>query len=89
MNDAQISKIPDDFVITYYADKHKKIITRRGTWIKPNGEDFTTTGKVYISAKGQICFIYWDKDAEPNERGSQWRCAKSPMSIKCNSILKC
>ena len=24
------------FLITYYAKKHKKIITRKGTWTKPN-----------------------------------------------------
>ena len=26
----------DEFLITYYAKKYSKIITRRGTWTKPN-----------------------------------------------------
>ena len=26
----------DEFLITYYAKKHEEIITRRGTWTKPN-----------------------------------------------------
>jgi len=72
-------KIPNDFYITYYADKHNKIITRKGTWTKPNTD---TKGTAYISAKGQMCFIYWDLDAEPNENGNQWRCAKNPMTWK-------
>ena len=38
--------VPENFVITYYADKHKKIITRNGTWLKPNTD---TVGKVQIS----------------------------------------
>ena len=28
----------DTFLITYYAKKHKKIITRKGTWTKPNSD---------------------------------------------------
>ena len=72
-------KIPNDFYITYYADKHKKIITRKGTWTNPNTD---TKGTAYISAKGQMWFIYWDLDAEPNENGNQWRCAKNPMTWK-------
>ena len=72
-------KLPNNFYITYFADKHKKIITRKGTWTRPNTE---TQGRVYMSAKGQLCFVYWDLDAEPNENGLQWRCAKNPMVWK-------
>jgi len=87
MNKTQLSRIPNDFVITYYADKHSKIITRRGSWIKPNGDvEFETTGKAFISANGQTCFIYWDKDAEPDSKGNQWRMAKNPMRIKSEDL---
>ena len=38
----------DTFLITYYAKKHGEIITRRGTWTKPNtdtkGKHFETKG---------------------------------------------
>jgi uncharacterized protein (DUF924 family) len=37
-----LNNIPENFVITYYAKKHKKIITRNGQWTKP--DDFMTTG---------------------------------------------
>ena len=80
----EITKLPDNFYITYYADKHKKIITRKGQWLKPDTEmdAMPITGKVFVSSKGQVCFIYWDMDAEPNERGSQWRMAKNPMRVR-------
>jgi len=39
-------KLPNNFYITYFADKHKKIITRKGTWTRPNTE---TQGRVYMS----------------------------------------
>ena len=82
----QLNKIPNDFVITYYADKYMKFITRRGCWVKPSSDfEFPITGKAYLSSKGQICFIYWDKDAEPDEKGNQWRCAKNPFTIKVDS----
>ena len=77
--ETQLTKIPQSFVITYYADKHNKIITRHGQWLKP---DTDTTGKVFVSDKGKVCFIYWDLDAEPNKNGSQWRMATNPMSIR-------
>jgi len=75
----EIQKLPDNFYITYYADKHKKIITRKGQWLKPDSD---STGKAFISAQGNICFIYWDLDAEPNEQGLQWRMAKNPMRVR-------
>ena len=80
----EITKLPDNFYITYYADKHKKIITRKGQWLKPDTEmdAMPITGKVFVSSKGQVCFIYWDMDAEPNEKGSQWRMAKNPMRVR-------
>ena len=69
----------DTFLITYYAKKHKKIITRKGTWTKPNTD---TQGKHFVSKDGNDCFIYWDLDATPDEKGLQWRMAKNPMTIK-------
>ena len=78
-HETQLTKIPQSFMITYYADKHNKIITRCGQWLKP---DTDTTGKAFVSNKGKVCFIYWDLDAEPNENGSQWRMATNPMSIR-------
>ena len=80
----EITKLPDNFYITYYADKHKKIITRKGQWLKPDTEmdAMPITGKVFVSSKGQVCFIYWDINAEPDEKGNQWRMAKNPMRVR-------
>ena len=68
----------DTFLITYYAKKYGKIITRKGTWTKPNSD---TQGKVLEFGQDNV-FVYWDLDAEPNENGSQWRMATNPMSIR-------
>ena len=65
----------DTFLITYYAKKHKKIITRKGTWTKPNTD---TKGK-YTIIKDDDCFFYWDLDATPNENGNRWRRATNPL----------
>jgi len=68
----------DEFLITYYAKKYGKIITRRGTWTKPNTD---TKGK-YIVINDDHCFFYWDIKAEPNKNGNQWRRATNPTSVK-------
>ena len=68
----------DTFLISYYAKKHGEIITRRGTWTKPNTN---TKGKHFIS-KGNDVFVYWDLNAEPNENGNQWRMATNPTQLK-------
>jgi hypothetical protein len=60
----------DEFLITYYAKKHNEIITRRGTWTKPNTD---TQGKHFQSKEGKDIFIYWDINAEPNQNGNKWR----------------
>ncbi len=78
-NTIDINNIPDNFVVTYFAKKHNKVITRNGSWLKPNTD---TTGKAFISKNGVVCFIYWDLDATPDEKGLQWRMAKNPMTIK-------
>ena len=75
VNETQV-KIPQSFIITYYASKHEKFITRRGQWTKP---DTNTVGKYFISKEGKPCFIYWDLDAVPNENGNSWRQAKNPL----------
>jgi len=67
----------DTFLITYYAKKHEEIITRRGTWTKPNTD---TKGK-YTVINGDDCFFYWDLNAKPNKNGNQWRRATNPS--KC------
>ena len=64
----------DTFLITYYAKKHGEIITRRGTWTKPNTD---TQGK-YFNTQGNDVFIYWDLDAQPNQNGNKWRNATNP-----------
>ena len=33
-------------------------------------------------------FYYWDIDAEPDEKGNQWRCAKNPMTIKAIQTIE-
>jgi len=65
----------DTFWITYYAKKHKKIITRKGTWTKPNTD---TQGTVLEFGQDNV-FVYWDLDAEPNENGNRWRKATNPL----------
>ena len=65
----------DEFLITYYAKKYGEIITRRGTWTKPNTD---TQGKHFETKDGNDVFIYWDLDATPNQNGNRWRNATNP-----------
>ena len=65
----------DTFLITYYAKKYGTIITRKGTWTKPNSD---TQGKVLEFGQDNV-FVYWDLDAEPNENGNRWRKATNPL----------
>ena len=65
----------DTFLITYYAKKYGKIITRKGTWTKPNTD---TQGKVLEFGQDNV-FVYWDLDATPNEQGNRWRKATNPL----------
>ena len=80
-----LNNIPNNFMVTYFANKHKKVITRNGSWFKPNTD---TVGKAFISKNGVVCFIYWDNDAEPDEKGNQWRMAKNPMTIKATQTIE-
>ncbi len=32
--------------------------------------------------KGNDIFVYWDLDATPNDKGSQWRKATNPMRVR-------
>ena len=70
----QFVKDNDTFLITYYAKKHEEIITRRGTWTKPNTD---IKGK-HFNTQGNDVFIYWDLDATPNQNGNKWRNATNP-----------
>ena len=72
MKDTQI-QLPQNYIITYFADKHDKFITRRGQFTKP---DTDKTGRYFISKDGKPCFIYWDLDADG------WRMATWAMTIK-------
>ena len=84
-NKIDLNNIPNNFVVTYFANKHKKVITRNGSWFKPNTD---TVGKAFISKNGVVCFIYWDLDATPDEKGNQWRMAKNPMTIKATTTIE-
>ena len=67
------------FYITYWADKHKKHITRRASKEKPNG----VLGKIFTDKNGTDRFIYWDKDAENKSGGfGDWRHATGEWTIK-------
>ena len=77
--ETQLTQIPQNFFITYWANKYNKFITRRGQWTKPNTD---TTGKAFVSNNGKVCFIYWDLDAEPNKNGNRWIMATELMTIK-------
>tara|TARA_Y100000114_G_C11747294_1_gene322319 strand:- start:1280 stop:1477 length:198 start_codon:yes stop_codon:yes gene_type:complete len=63
-----------NFYITYFAKKHKKFITRKGQYNKPDG----TEGKAFVSKDGKPCLIYWDLDADG------WRNATGQVRIKWN-----
>ena len=84
-NKIDINNIPYNFVVTYFAKKHNKVITRKEWKVKP---DTDTTGKAFISKNGVVCFIYWDLDATPDEKGQQWRMAKNPMTIKATQTIE-
>tara|TARA_R100001594_G_scaffold51753_1_gene85213 strand:+ start:1779 stop:2039 length:261 start_codon:yes stop_codon:yes gene_type:complete len=71
--------LPKTFYVTYYAKKHKAIITRKGQWHKPNTD---TVGKYFVDKNNQPNFIYWDLDAEPNKNGNQWRHATGMITVK-------
>ena len=78
-NESKLDLVPETYYITYYATKHSKIITRKGSKFKPNTE---TQGKYFVSKNDTPCFIYWDCNAEPNENGNQWRQATGLISVK-------
>ena len=67
------NQLPKTFYVTYYANKHKAIITRKGQWNKP---DTDTVGKAFVSKNGKVCFVYWDLDQ------NGWRMATELMTIK-------
>ena len=60
------------FYITYYAKKHKKFITRKGQYDKPNG----TKGKSFVSKNGVPCLVYWDLDKD------SWRMAVGEAKVR-------
>ena len=66
------------FVISYFAEKHGKVINRQGTWTKPNTD---TLAKHFVSQEGKDIFVYWDLNAEPNKNGNKWRKATNPINV--------
>ena len=60
------------FYITYYAKKHKKFITRKGQYDKPDG----TKGKSFTSKDKTPCLVYWDLDADG------WRMATGNAKVR-------
>jgi hypothetical protein len=66
------------FYITYYAKKHKKFITRKGQYDKPDG----TKGRSFVSENGVPCLVYWDLDATPDSKGNQWRMAVGEAKVR-------
>ena len=62
------------FYITYYAKKHKKIITRKGRYDRPDGTP--SLKGLYTDKSGQAVLNYWDLDADG------WRNATGQMRIK-------
>ena len=59
-----LANIPNTFVITYYADKHQQLITRRGR--KDEGCKFK------FSKNGKPCFTYFDLDANGYRTATQF-----------------
>ena len=62
----------DTFFITYFARKHKKFITRKGQYNKPDG----TEGKSFVSKNGNPCLVYWDLDNDG------WRMATGNAKVR-------
>ena len=74
-----ITQLPKKFYITYFAKKHKKIITRQASGEKPDG----TLGKMFTDKNGTDRFIYWDFDATNKTGGfGDWRQAVGQWAIK-------
>ena len=63
-----LKNVPQFFMITYYADKYSKFITRRGE--KREGS------QIKICKNGKPSFTYWDLDADG------WRQASEMFSLK-------
>ena len=49
--------IPKNFFITYFAKKHDKFITRKGTWTKPNTD--TTVMEIILYLKRENLVSQW------------------------------
>jgi len=75
-----INNMPKKFYITYFAKKHKKIITRMASAEKPNG----VLGRILTDKNGNDRFVYWDFDAENKKTGGfgDWRQAVGQWAIK-------
>ena len=66
------TKSPFNFYITYFANKHKEIITRKACEPNPLG----TAGKEFTDRNGVNRYIYWDLDK------GDWRHATGNWNIK-------
>ena len=59
MNDktnTTLANIPEKFTITYWANKHKKFITRQGSWTKPD-DNFTTGKALFLTMEKFVSSI--------------------------------
>jgi len=75
-----ITQMPKKFYITYFAKKHKKIITRTASAEKPNG----VLGQILTDKNGNDRFIYWDFEAwnKKTKEFGDWRQATRQWAIK-------
>ena len=62
------------FYISYYAKKHREIITRKGTT-----DDTSQIRGNWITPKGNYCFCYFDLDAETL---NPYRTATNPIKLE-------
>ena len=72
----QIGELKNDdlFLITYYAKKHREIITRKG-----KVDDTSKIRGTWYTPKGNYCFCYHDLDAETL---NPYRTATNPIKLE-------
>ena len=72
----QIEQLQNEqtFFITYYAKKHREIITRKGKI-----DQTSRVRGTWVTPKGNYCFCYYDLDAETL---NPYRTATNPLKIE-------
>jgi len=71
----QIEQLQNEqtFFITYYAKKHREIITRKGKI-----DQTSRVRGTWVTPKGNYCFCYYDLDAETL---NPYRTATNPINV--------